>query len=140
MAIKDKLPLKYAVDITEDVNFNKNYDIITLSLNKETYSQDEMAYLIEKSIDKIFVKTSNSYITLSKEEIHKIDITNQKIIIKIPVNYKKSYTTVKNKLKNTKISVETNENISLTSDDLEDLIIHSSQNTSSSYGYGLELI
>ena len=46
MAIKDKLPLKYAVDITEDVNFNKNYDIITLSLNKETYSQDEMAYLI----------------------------------------------------------------------------------------------
>ena len=150
MAIKNKLPLKYTVDITEDIAFNENYDIITLSLDKETYSQDEMAYLINRSIDKIFQKNNNSYITLSKDEIHKIDITNQKFIIKIPVNYHKLFTSAENKLlkvENKSQDYTTNEyskNNAINCQDFEiaqsNFYIQTSQNTSCSFGYGLELI
>lgn len=153
MAIKNKLQLKYVVDITEDISLNQNYDIITLSLDRETYSQDEMAYLINRSIDKIFIKKNNSYITLSKDEIHKIDITNEKFIIKIPVNYHKSSKLSKNKLlkvankKQKLINNDISEKSILNGDDFESLdnsyLVQTSQcvsSTSCSFGYGLELI
>ena len=160
MARKIKLPLKYAVNTIDNNMAIKNYELISISLDRETYSQDEMASLIENSIDTIFLAKEDYYIPLSKEDIHYININECSLIIKVPVNFDIETQNYDNTISSDKnLNIPTNkvqkENLVSSAYDLRELFIDSdvSKNTSlngsgfyySSYGktllgYGLDLI
>lgn len=160
MARKIKLPLKYAVNTIDNNMTIKNYELISISLDRETYSQDEMASLIENSIDTIFLVKEDYYIPLSKEDIHYIDINESSLIIKIPVNFDIETQNYDNTISSDKnLNIPTNkvqkENLVSSAYDLRDLFVDSgvSKNTSLNgsgfyysssgktlLGYGLDLI
>lgn len=140
MARKIKLPLKYAVNTIDNNETINNYDLISVSLNKKIYSQDEMAILIEGSIGTIFIVKDNLYIPLSKEESHFIDINELTVIIKVPVDFNsdkmKSHITSNDKKSSNSNNREKKFNRTL----LCESSIHGSSSSSGFLGYGLDLI
>ena len=156
MARKMKLPLKYAVNTIDNNMAIKNYELISISLDRETYSQDEMASLIENSIDTIFLAKEDYYIPLSKEDIHYIDINECSLIIKVPVNFDIETQNYDNTISSDKNTNKVRkENLSSSAYDLSELFVDSdiSKNTSLNgsgfyysssgktlLGYGLDLI